>query len=147
VGAALAVLVACGGGSDPNTPEYQAYMQREAVMEELGDAILPLNEMSQEERPVDEQVFLQSAQSIVANAAKLLDGFQNQTIVPESRTKPEVFANWDDFVAKSDALIAAADALVEATESGGFAAGRGLVRGVRDTCGGCHRPYRAPEAE
>jgi len=146
-GLLLAALAACGGGTDPNSPEYQAYMQRDAVMEELGEAILPLNEMSQEEIPVDEDVFLESARSLAASAAGMLDGFENQTTIPESRAKPEIWDNWDDFQAKAAALADAANALVAATESGGFAAGQGLVRPMRDTCGGCHRPYRAPEDE
>jgi cytochrome c556 len=148
MGIACTGLVACGGGgSDPNSPEYQAYMQRQEAMDMLGEAILVLNDMSAEDIPVDEAAFRAAAETIAAGAATLLDEFENQTIVPESRTKPEVFQNWDDFAAKNAALETAANALVAATASGGFAAGRGLVVGVRDSCGGCHRPYRAPEQE
>jgi cytochrome c556 len=146
-GFALAALTACGGGTDPNSPEYQAFMQRDAVMEELGEAILPLNQMSQEEIPVDEQVFLESARTLAARAGDLLDGFDNQTLIPESRVTADIWANWDDFVAKNDAMIEAANALVAAAESGGFAAGRDLVRPLRDSCGNCHRPYRGPEPD
>jgi cytochrome c556 len=145
---AFASLTACGGGgSDPNSPEYLAFMERDAVMDELGEALLPLNQMTAEEIPVDEALFLESARSLAASAARVLDGFENQTIVPESRSTPEIWANWDDFVMKAEALQTDANALVAATESGGFAAGRELVRGVRDNCGGCHQPYRGPEPE
>jgi cytochrome c556 len=88
-----------------------------------------------------------SARTIAEHAPGLLGLFENQTLIAESRSKPEIWSNWDDFVAKSEALTSAASALVEAAESGGFAAGRPLVRGVRESCGGCHRPYRAPDAE
>lgn len=140
-------LVACGGGTDPNSPEYQAYEARHELMESLGDAILPLNQMSNEEIPVDEAVFLQSARDLAASARMVRDTFQEQVLIPESRSTPEIWENWDDFVAKDEALVTAANELVAATEDGGFAAGRGLVRTLRDTCGGCHRPYRAPEPE
>jgi cytochrome c556 len=143
-------LVACGGGgggSDPNSPEYLAYMERDAFMQELGDAILVLNDMASEDIPVDEAAFLAAARTIATRSPAMLDYFENQTLAPESRTKPEVFANWDDFVTKHGALVQAANALAEATASGGFAAGRSLVAPMRDTCGGCHRPYRAPEQE
>ena len=147
-GLAFATLAACGGGgSDPDSPEYQAFMQRDALMGDLGEAILVLNEMSTEEIPVDEAAFLAAARTIADRAPALIDGFENQTIVPESRARPEIFANWDDFTAKNAALVTAANALVEATSSGGFAAGRGIVSQVRDSCGACHRPYRAPEQE
>jgi len=146
-GFALATLAACGGGSDPNSPEFQAYEQRDAVMHEMGDAILVLNDMSREQIPVDDAAFRTAAQDLSASAARMLDGFQNQTIVPESRTMPEVFQNWDDFVAKTEALQEAASALAAAAASGGFAEGRGLVEGARNSCGSCHRVYRAPEDE
>jgi cytochrome c556 len=77
----------------------------------------------------------------------MLSMFENQEIVADSRTKPEVFTNWADFTAKQGALVTAANALNEAATSGGFAAGRSLVAPLRDTCGGCHRPYRGPEKE
>jgi cytochrome c556 len=124
-----------------------AYMERHEAMEELGEAILVLNDMSAEEIPVDEDAFLGAARTIATGAGTLLDHFENQTIVPESRAKPEIWQNWDDFVAKNDALVTASNALVEAASSGGFAAGRSLVAPMRDTCGGCHRPYRGPEKE
>jgi cytochrome c556 len=145
---ALAALSACGGGgSDPDSPEYLAFIERDAVMADLRDGLLPLNQMVSEEIPVDEALFLASARSLAANAPRVLDGFDNQTVVPESRSTPEIWANWADFESKGEALQSAANALAAAAESGGFAAGRELVRGVRDTCSGCHTPYRGPEPD
>lgn len=145
-GIAFAALGACGGGgSDPNSPEFQAYEQRHEVMETLGEAILVLNDMAREQIAVDEDAFLEAARSLAANSMLVLDGFENQTLVPESRTEPAVWENWDDFVAKANDLMAASTALADAAESGGFAAGRGLVEQARNTCGACHRVYRAPE--
>ena len=75
-GFALAVLTACGGGgTDTDSPEYQAFMQRHSVMEELRDAILPLNQMEREEIPVDEGVFLESARTLAASAQ--IDRYRN----------------------------------------------------------------------
>ena len=144
----LTVLTACGGGgTDMNSPEYQAYAQRHAVMEELRDAILPLNQMERDEIPVDEAVFLESARALAAGSENVLNGWDVETIVAESRATPEIWANMDDFTAKGQELQAAAAALLTATEAGGFEAGRPLVAAARNTCGGCHRPYRGPEPE
>jgi len=148
--ALVAALTACGGGSgstDTNSAEYLAYMERHEAMEALGEAILVLNDMVAEEIPVDEAAFLGAARTIATGAGTLLDHFENQTLVYESRTMPEVWQNWSDFTAKNDALVAASNALVAAASSGGFAAGRNLVAPMRDTCGACHRPYRGPEKE
>ena len=88
-----------------------------------------------------------AAQTIADRAPDMLAMFENQTIVAESRTKPEVFTNWADFTARHGALVTAANALAAAASSGGFAAGRSLVAPLRDTCGGCHRPYRGPDPD
>lgn len=151
-GIACTALVACGGGSDgggsdTSSPAYLAFEERDAFMNELGDAILVLNDMVAEDIPLDEAAFLGAARTIAERSPAMLDFFENQTIVPQSRTKPEVFSNWDDFVMRHTALVQSANALYEATSSGGFAAGRNLVAPMRDTCGGCHRPYRGPEPE
>jgi cytochrome c556 len=143
----FAYLAACGGGSDPNSPEYKAYEMRHELMEEMGDALLVLNEMSNEERPVDEAEFLAAAQTIVEGTGEVVSTFESQMTVPESRAMPEIWQNWDDFVSHNDTVAEAAEALVMATQSGGFEAGRGLVRGVRDGCGSCHRAYRGPEPD
>ena len=149
-GIACTALVACGGGgggSDTSSAEFQAFEARDAFMQELGDAILVLNDMVAEDIPVDEAAFLGAARTIAERAPAMLDHFENQTIVADSRTKPEVFANWADFSTKHGALVTAANALVEAASTGGFAAGRGLVAPVRETCGGCHRTYRGPDPD
>lgn len=154
-GIACTALVACGGsedgggggGSGADAAAQQAFEERDAYMHELGDALLVLNEMATEERPADDAAFLAAAQTIARRAPDMLGMFENQTIVAESRTKPEVFANWDDFTAKHGALVTAANALAEAASTGGFAGGRNLVAPLRDTCGGCHRPYRGPDPD
>lgn len=154
-GIACTALVACGGGEGGNAgggsgadaAAQQAFEARDAYMHELGDAILVLNEMANEERAADDAAFLAAARTIADRAPSMLDHFENQTIVPASRTKPEIFANWADFTAKHGALVTAANALAGAASTGGFAAGRPLVAPLRDTCGGCHRPYRGPDPD
>ena len=146
-GIACMALVACGGGSDPNSPEYQAFVERDALMQDLGEAQELLNDMAAESIPVDEAAFRAAAQTVAQRASGMLGVFENQTIVVESRTKPEVFTNWADFTAKHGALVTAANALNEAASTGGFAAGRSLVAPLRETCGNCHRPYRGPVPE
>ena len=147
-GIAFIGLSACGGGGgDTSSPEYQAFVERDAFMNELGEAVRVINDMAAEEIPVDEAAFRQAVDTVATQAPLLVSHFENQTIVEESRTEPEVFSNWADFTAKNDALVTAANALRTATASGGFAAGRPLIRAMVDTCGSCHRAYRGPEKE
>jgi cytochrome c556 len=151
-GIACTALVACGGGgsggdSGADPAAQQAFEQRDAFMHELGDAQELLNDMAAGSIPLDEAAFRAAVETVATSAPMLLGHFENRTIIAESRTTQAVFDNWEDFTAKSDALVTAATALSEATASGGFAAGSPLVRQVRETCGGCHRPYRGPDPD
>lgn len=149
MGLVLATLAACGGGggSDEDTPEFMAYEVRHSVMHLLEYNTRIINNMYRGETEVDEAAFLKATQNLAALAGMIYDGFDNQTIVPESRAKPDIWENWDDFKSKGDALIDGANALAQATETGGFEAAKSQVEGAVSTCNSCHRPYRASEAE
>ena len=55
--------------------------------------------------------------------------------------------NDPDFEKKAADLQTAATALADAAQANGFEASKGMVAAVRQTCGGCHRPYRRRAAE
>jgi cytochrome c556 len=144
--AGFAALTACGaGGSDPETPEFEAFKYRDSVMHLLEDKTLIINQMYREQVPLDEEIFVEATQDLAALANMMLDGFENQTLVPESRADPAIWENWDDFEARANNLIEGASALAEAASTGGFAAARGFVEGAVGTCGSCHNRYRADE--
>jgi len=144
---AFSLLAACGGGggANPETPEYEAYEYRDSVMHLLEAKATIINEMFREQRPLDEAVFAEAAQDLAALSNMMLDGFESSTLVPESRSKPEIWSNMADFESKADALIEGADALAAAAATGGFAAAQQYVQGTISSCGGCHRSYRAAE--
>ena len=149
---ALITLTACGGGAagpsyDPESPEGEAQMYRNSVMELARQKSGMLIAMANEEIEVDEAAFVQAAADLAALAAMMPAGFENQTLVDESRTDPAVFDNWDDFESKFEALIDATADLAATAENGGFAAAQGMVRTATGNCGNCHRPYRLAEAE
>lgn len=150
-GTMLAALAACGGGGgpsyDPDSPEGSAYIYRHAVMELASAKATILLEMAREERELDEAAFVEAAGDLAALAGMMIDGFENETLVAESRTDPSVWENWDDFESKMNDLVTAAAGLAEAAETGGFAAAQGLVSETTQNCGACHRPYRMAEAE
>lgn len=151
-GFACASLTACGGGGggpsyDPESPEGEAQMYRNSVMELARQKSGLLLAMANEEIARDDAVFVKAANDLAAIAAMMPDGFENQTLVAESRTSPDVFDNWSDFESKLDALIDATAALAAAADSGGFAGAQAMVRTTTGNCGNCHRPYRLPEPE
>lgn len=81
----------------------------------------------------------QAAQAaLVAASADIAAKFEPQATDPVAEAKPEIWTNWDDFVAKGEALNAAAVAL-DPSSLDGVKAGMGAIGG---TCRDCHSLYR-----
>lgn len=144
-------LAACGGGQpqlDEDSPEAQAYIYRHSLMEVVAHQMVVIGGMARGEIPVDEQKF-KMASSDLATLSNMVSGaFMEQQGGPAmSRALPEIWQNWDDFAMKSSQFHEAAVAVAMAAESGGVEAAKGLVQPLAQTCGGCHRVYRAPEDE
>jgi cytochrome c556 len=74
-----------------------------------------------------------------AAAAEIAAKFEPQASDPKSTAKPDIWANWDDFVKKADALAAAATAL-DASSVEGVQGGMAAIGGA---CKDCHSTYRA----
>lgn len=150
--ALLAALSACGGASgpsyDPESPEGSAQRYRDSVMELARQKSTVLLGMAREEMALDEAVFVEAAEDLAALSSMMADGFENETLVAESRTDPAVWENRADFDEKLDALVTATAELAEAARTGGFAAAQGMVQSATSqNCGSCHRAYRLPEPE
>lgn len=78
--------------------------------------------------------------AIVAASAEIAAKFEAQASDPKSTSKEEIWANWDDFVKKGEALSAAA-AGMDTTTLEGVQAGMG---GIGGACKDCHTTYRIP---
>lgn len=145
---ALGVTAGCGGGGSAevdDSPEAQAFRFRDAVMTIVAQKMVPLGGMARGEIPVDEELFTKTASDIATMAGMTTEGFMPQGIPAGSRSMPEIWDNWSDFEQKAQDFQQAAQAVADAAESGGFQAAQGLVQPLAQTCGGCHRSYRAPE--
>lgn len=143
----LAFVAGCGGGAmeEDDSPEAEAFRYRDAVMTVLATKTLTIGGMAREDIPLDEAEFTKAVNDLAAVSGMVVEGFMPEGIPAGSRSMPEIWENWNDFVAKAAELETAAMALAEATNNGGFSAAQGLVQGTIGTCGGCHRGYRAPE--
>lgn len=81
-----------------------------------------------------------AAASTIAEKAALVPAlFEPREADPVSEAKAEIWTNWDDFVAKSDALLAAARVVETATTKEALAA---VVGDLGGACKACHSDYR-----
>ena len=84
------------------------------------------------------------AEAVQGIATMALNAFPEGTGGEGSRAMDEIWANWDDFLTKAQALKDAADGLAAAASSGDMAAVGEAMSDVGGSCRGCHTDYRAP---
>lgn len=134
VGLIFAAGVAIAG--EATDPQVKA---RQEVMEILGMNMKVLGDIAGGKTAYDAAAAEAAKAAIVAAATGASAKFEPQATDPESKAKPEIWTNWDDFLAKDKALIDAASAWdVSSPETIG--AGMGAVGGA---CKACHTAYRA----
>ncbi len=112
---------------------------RQTLMQGIGGAVGAIGGMVKGDKPFDATAAEAAKATLVANAGMIAAKFTTNASDPESRAKAEVWTNWDDFVAKGNALAAAATAL-DATSLDGLKAGMGAIGGA---CKACHSSYKA----
>jgi len=106
-----------------------------------------LRGMADGDIPVDEAVFVRSANDLAAAAAMLEDAFpegtDSRSLPGASNALPAIWNDWTDFVERRTTLQTAAQTVANQARSGGFAAARETASElIGPACGSCHRPYR-----
>lgn len=91
------------------------------------------------------------ATAVAASADRLAEAFAkiNADSFPKgsdegSRAKPEIWEQWDEFMAKVQNSVALAQAIAAKARAGEDTAEMVKTFG-RNTCGSCHRPFRKPK--
>ena len=135
----LAAVLAAGAAyaeeerTDPNA------IAREELMEKNGAAVGILGGMASGKEAFDAAKAAEAKATLIADAGMIAEVFKEQGAAdPASEAKPEIWTNWEDFLAKANALTEAANAIdVASAESIG--AGMGAIGGA---CKDCHTSYR-----
>jgi cytochrome c556 len=122
--------------SKATDPDVKA---RQNLMDANGAAMGVLGGMASGKTPFDAAAAEAAKAQLVKDAEEIPAVFKNNGADPESKSKPEVWTNWDDFVVKAGDLGKAAAAL-DATSLDGVKAGMGAIGGA---CKACHMAYKA----
>lgn len=119
--------------TDPNA------IAREELMETIGKNIGIIGDMAGGKAAFDAAAAEGAKAALVEATGKIEATFQDQGAVdPASEAKPEIWANWEDFLKKAHAANDAAGALDVASVDT-IKAGLGALGGA---CKDCHTTYR-----
>lgn len=130
----LSTAVATMAHSNVADPTVKARMD---AMSAIGASLKTLGGMAQGAVAFDAEAANAALAVVAAKAAETPALFEAQKTDPTSEARPEIWANWDDFVAKAEALEAAASVTV--TDQASVGAALGALGG---TCKACHAQYR-----
>jgi len=120
--------------------EMGAYIKRDGLMHLIRAQRYILQEMLVGKRELDQKELIRAAKALSAMFAMIPSTFEDRAMVDMSRAKPEIWENWDDFVAQAEEMRKIADEIAAMGEIYGAKAAIEKVR--QFTCGGCHGPYR-----
>jgi cytochrome c556 len=136
---ALGAVLAAGAAfaqEDPTDPQAVA---RSELMKMVGMNTGILGNMASGKEAFDAAKAEGAKAALIDAAAKVEAAFMEQGGAdPASEAKPEIWSNWDDFLAKAKAMGDAA-AAVDVASVETIGAGMGAIGGA---CKDCHTSYR-----
>ncbi len=134
-GLALAAIVGAAGAQEATLPEVKA---RKEQMQAQRMAVAVLGDMASGKTAFDAAAAAKAKADLAALGAQIPARFEAEVTEAASKSKPEIWMMWDDFVTKAEALTAAAEAL-DAGSLDGVKAGMPAIGGA---CQACHQAYR-----
>jgi cytochrome c556 len=119
-----------------------AIKYRRGVFAVMGWNFGPMAAMAKGDRPWDAALFARNAQ-IVAYMSKLpLEGFVEGSETGQTKAKPEIWLDMEDFKAKLEKMQAEAAKLAEVAKQGDPAASKAQLGETGKACKACHDKYR-----
>jgi cytochrome c556 len=120
---------------DATLPEVKA---RQDLMQAQRAAAAALGDMAAGRAAFDAAAAARARADLAALAAAIPAAFEPAVTEAASEARPAIWTDWEDFVARAEALTAAAQAL-DATSLDGVRAGMAAVGAA---CKACHQTYR-----
>ena len=140
------LLAACSalfaGSAFAQIKPEDATKYRQGVYRVIGWNFGPMAAMAKGDRPYDAAAFARHAE-ILAFMSKLpLEGFVPGSDSGETKAKPEIWLDMDDFKAKLEKMQAEATKLAEVAKSGDFNAAKAQLGETGKACKARHDKYR-----
>lgn len=143
----LPVVMIIGAATVAGADSSGAIATRHAYFKNVGFEMKKMGEIAKSFDPAAAKAQAASFEPLLKTDFKTLfpEGTSAKDLPEDNRSKPEIWANFDDFLAKEAAFKTAGGELVAAaqgTDAKAFGAAMGKVGG---TCKACHDTYRLPK--
>ena len=139
-GIALATAIGFAGVAGLSQAQTDVIKQRQADMKANGASMKAINGILEANGPAAEVAA--EATKINARAMEIATLFPAGSDQGDTKAKPEIWQNLDDFSAKLKALQDESAMLVTAAGGGDMAAVKAQYEKLGGTCGGCHKVYK-----
>jgi cytochrome c556 len=115
---------------------------RRGVMAVIGWNFGSMAAMAQNKKPYDAAMFARNAE-VVAFMSKLPhEGFTPGSDTGDTKAKPEIWLDMDDFKAKLEKMQTEVDKLAEVAKAGDFNSSKAQFGEAGKACKACHDKYR-----
>jgi cytochrome c556 len=139
IGAAAALA---GGGALAQQKPEDAIKYRQSALFIMGQHFGPLAGMAQNKIPYDKDAAMRHA-ALVEFMSKLpWDRFAPGTDQGNTKAKPEIWLNLEDFKAKAEKMQGEVAKLAQVSKAGDFDALKAQVGETGKACKACHDEYR-----
>lgn len=134
----VSLILAAGIASAADEATNPIVIAQKDLMHVNAGAAKTLGGMASGEVAFDAAAAAAAKAALIDASAKIATVFETAGADPASKASPDIWTNWEDFVAKANGLNAAATALDVASVDG-VKAGMGAIGGA---CKACHTSYR-----
>jgi cytochrome c556 len=125
----------------------EAYVQyRQKVMQSNGGHMGAIGAIMKNKLPYTSNI-VAHAQAMQITSTVIEDAFKKEITEGKTDAKPEIWQDWDKFVAAAKAMGEESGKLAEGARTGDMDAIGAQVKALGKSCGDCHKPFKKPKEE
>ena len=140
----LGLVLILTGAQAQDDEHYLGYRQK--VMKSMGASMGAIGDILKHKLPFAGHIGVH-ASDISRMSAVIAEAFEKEITEGRTDAKPEVWQDWDKFVAAAETLQEEGAKLAEVASGGDMAAIGAQVKNLGKACGDCHKPFRKPKEE
>lgn len=142
--AAICLPFLATGVSAQDDQAFLTYRQK--VMQSIGGNMGAISAIMKNQLPYQNNIAAH-ARGIQIASMLIESAFKKQITEGRTDAKPDIWQDWNKFVAAAHKLRDESRQLAVVAQSGDMAAIGAQVKAVGKSCGGCHKPFRKPKEE